>query len=297
MLSILTTSFGSVDSGNGFCNKTKQIYHDNQCCPQNANGVVESSIQRDAELMRLASTYSSCLFKGFEMKNLSTISNLNSTQDIYTAFAFGDVIPFLKNEPIPETWIQCPGALYTYAYMFNYVTVEGLPQTGTCNDANVELIRVLDEVYTAERRVGFDVRTEGGLALWTAAFSGVLDNKIQPIWGIDQDWVDSVFSRIQGVDANLDVVRLCMATAITHIGLIGPQMSKTFTATFETPYVNVEKTLALDDPEVNDIKGELLDNKGLFDDIAIAIGAKCEACPRTRSHDGIAARRFFGLSS
>jgi hypothetical protein len=230
------------------------------------------------------------------MKNLSTISNLDDTQGIYTTFEYGDVIPFLKNEPIPESWIQCPGAMYVYAYMFNYVTVEGHPQTGTCTEANTQIIRVLDEIYVAERRVGFDVRTSGGLALWTAAFSGVFDNKIQPIWGIDQAWVDSVFSRIQAVDANLDVVRLCMATALTHIGLIGPQMGKTFTATFETPYVYVEKTLALDDPEVNKAKRELLDNKGLFNQIVVAIGAKCEACPRTRSHDGIAARRFFGLS-
>ena len=296
MLSILTTSFGSVDSGNGFCNKTKQIYHDNQCCPQNANGVVESSIQRDAELMRLASTYSSCLFKGFEMKNLSTVPNLDPTQGVYDLFGVGDILPFLKNEPIPESWIQCPGALYMYTYMFNFVTVDGHPQDGTCSPTNAEMMRVLDEIYVAERRVGLDVRTPAGLALWTSAFSGEWKNKIPPIFGIDQAWVDSVVSRLHALEANGDVVKLALATALSHIGVIGPQMDLSFTVTFEVPHANKTETLSMLDPKVAVIKAAWLANKGLYPKIQAAVGAECVHCPGTRSHGGIAGRNFFGLS-
>jgi hypothetical protein len=286
-----------AEPGYGFCDKSKLFHQDGQCCPQNINGADLTSIDRDASLMQLAHIYSRCPFKNIEYKNLSAIPNLVNIKDDYNTFDYGDVLPFLKNELVPESWIQCPGAMVTYAYMFSYVTVEGHPQTGTCNTANVEMIRVLHEVYDAERRVGFDLRTPGGASLWMSAFQGMYENKIQPIDGIDQAWVNSVFSRLQAINENRDVVNLVMATAITHIVVIQKQMDLSFNAKFEPPYVDIEVTLSLASEEATAIKGALIDNKGIYSAIMAKLSAECTVCPGTRSQDGLGARRFFGLET
>ena len=109
--------------------------------------------------------------------------------------------------------------------------------------------------------------------------------------------MNSVFSRLQAINENRDVVNLVMATAITHIVVIQKQMDLSFNAKFEPPYVDIEVTLSLASEEATAIKGALIDNKGIYSAIMAKLSAECTVCPGTRSQDGLGARRFFGLET